>query len=242
MELLELDLTLCNREDHDLCRICRNVDELECSRGGHCAGLRHPIGPGHPDRPQQIGYYLDADDVTRTGYTFHFEGNDEFLFCEDCAYEIEHLADGEVSEPVASGQIDDLHWVIDIADDKFQAWIAAYGPDHGMTMEIEGGNFDTFTEALEASRGKAQELVDAEAANARREVEDDSLREQGRRKHPTDLAVQTSLTVEQLDHILTPGFGEEPPLTVRDYLVDNARMFVGDMVAQLLTSVQLPDG
>lgn len=242
IELIEVDLSLCNLESHELCRICTYVDELSCSRGKHCAGLL--VG----DRPQPVGYYLDGDDRGRSAYTFKFPGNDEFLFCEDCQFEIEHLGPGEVSEPIVEGNVGELHWVVDMVDDSFQAFVMSYGPDHGVIYEDERGVFDTLGEAVEASRGYATTLVELETREDERlQVEEEhqdaiiELRRFGRLKHPTDLAVPTTLDILQLDTIVAPGDVDDPdPITVRSILHDVAREAVAEKVAEMLIAGRIP--
>lgn len=235
-KMIEVDLSECDTHEFGTCKICTDVDELVCSRGRNCAGLR--IG----DRPQPVGFYLDADDIGRTAYTFKFEGNDEFLFCEDCAYEIERLDTDEVSPPIVEGNVDELHWSVDVVNGRFQALVSAYGPDHGLIYEDERGVFDTLTEAVNASRDYATAIIEVEGREEERqsfeEMHDDvivELRRFGRLKHPTDIAVPSSATVEQLNTILFPGDEDDPdPVTVRTVLIEAAREAVIAKVAELL--------
>jgi hypothetical protein len=241
-KMIEVDLSLCNLDSHELCRICTYVDELSCSRGKHCAGLMIA------DRPQPVGYYLDGDDVGRSAYTFKFDGNDEFLFCEDCSYEIEQLEPGAVSDTIVEGNVAELHWMVDMVDGKFQAFVLAYGADHGVIYEDERGVFDTLTEAVEASRGYATTVAELEAReDERMQVEEEhtdaivELRRFGRLKHPTDLAVPSMLNTMQLDTILFPGDVEDPdPTTVRSILHDVAREAVAEKVAEMLIAGRIP--
>ena len=237
-KLIEVDLSECDTHEFGTCKICTDVDELVCSRGRNCAGLR--IG----DRPQPVGFYLDADDIGREAYTFKFEGNDEFLFCEECAAEIEQLDIDEVSPPIVEGNIDELHWVVDVVNGRFQATVMAYGPDRGLIYEDERGVFETLTEAVNASRGYAATIIEVESREEERmefeQTHDDvlsELRRFGRLKHPTDLAVPSSATLEQLNTILFPGDPDDPdPVTVRTVLVEAAREAVIAKVAELLIS------
>ena len=241
-KMIEVDLRECDYHEFGTCRICTDVDELECSRGLFCAGLRHG------DRPQPVGFYLDADDVGRSAYTFKFPGNDEFLFCEDCAYELEHLAVDEVSEPVVEGNVGELHWTVDIVNGRFQALVLAFGPDRGIIYEDERGVFDTLTEAVQQSRGYAQALVEFEAEEDGRmefeQLHEDvivELRRYGRLKHPTALAVPTTLTRAELNTVLYPGDPDDPdPVTVRSMLIDAAREAVNETVANLIIQGRLP--
>lgn len=238
IELIEVDLTECNH--HDLCNICNHVDELSCSRGRHCAGLRLD------GRPAMIGYFMDEDDRGTSAYTFKFEGTDEFLFCEDCAIDIRDNSDG-VTDPILEGQVDELVWVVDIADSRFQAYVATYGPDHGLQWEDERGTFDTLPEAVMAARDHAVAMIaERNAAVDREEFELENhevltvLRKAGRLKHPTSLAVETSLTRAQLDHVVFGGSGEEPPVTVRELLASECYHRTAEMVADMLEGGRIP--
>lgn len=222
IDMIEVDLTECDK--HDSCRICYNVDGLVCDRGRHCSGLR--IG----DRPAPIGYFMDGDDRGTSAYTFRFADNDEFLFCEDCAYDIRETGMEGVTDIVVEGAVGEFGWSVDIAHEKFQAFIATHGPDHGTTWEAEGGVFDTLTEALAASRGHATAMTMAS------DVLDHGT---GRTKHPTDLAVPTTLTVDELDIVLAVT-DDGDPLTVRAMLTDACRILVGDYVAELVEAGKLP--
>ena len=241
-KLIEVDLTECDTHEFGTCRICTDVDELVCSRGLHCAGLR--IG----DRPQPVGFYLDGDDIGRSALTFTFEGgSNEFLFCEDCAYEIERLETDEVSEPIVEGTVGDLHWMVDMSNGSFQAFVMAYAPNHGVIYEDERGVFDTLTEAVEAARGHATTVVELESREDERlQVEEEhqdaivELRRFGRLKHPTDLAVASTLTTIELDTILAPGDVDDPdPVTIRSILIEAAREAVADKIADLVMAGRL---
>lgn len=242
IEMIEVDLTECDTHEFGTCKICTDVDELSCARGKHCAGLQ--VG----DRPQPVGFYLDWDDIGRSALTFKFPGNDQFLFCEECAYEIEHLGPGQVSEPIVEGNVGELHWIVDMVDGKFQAYVMSYGPDHGVIYEDERGVFDTLTEAVEASRGYATTLVELETReDERMQVEEEhhdaivELRRFGRLKHPTDLAIPSMLNTVQLDTILFPGDVDDPdPTTVRSILHDVAREAVAEKVAEMLIAGRIP--
>ena len=238
---IEVDLNECNYHEFGTCRICTDVDELTCSRGSHCAGLTIN------DRPAPVGFYLDADDIGRQATTFRFEGNDEFLFCEDCAYELDNLFIDDVSDPVVEGNVGELHWTVDLYGGRFQALVLAYGPDHGVIYEDERGGFDTLTEAVQASRGYAEAIVELDAEEdgrmALEQLHEDvivELRRYGRLKHPTDLAVPTTLTRAELNTVLYPGSPDDPdPVTVRSILVDAAREAVNAAVADLIIQRRL---
>jgi hypothetical protein len=241
-KLIEVDLTECDTHEFGTCRICTDVDELVCSRGLHCAGLRHG------DRPQPVGFYLDEDDIGRSAYTFKFEGgSNEFLFCEDCAYEIEHLEVDEVSEPIVEGTVGELHWIVDMVNGQFQALVMAYAPDHGVIYEDERGVFDTLMEAVHAARGHATTLVELESRyHELLQVEEEyqdvvtELRRFGRLKHPTDLAVPSTLTAIELDTIIAPGDVDDPdPVTIRSILIEAAREAVAEKVADLVMAGRL---
>lgn len=239
--LIEIDLDECDQHEFGTCRICTDVDELTCSRGVHCAGLM--MG----DRPRPVGFYLDGDDVGRSALTFRFDGDTEFLFCEDCAYELENLPDGEVSEPVVEGTVGGLHWMVDMVDGSFQAFVLAYASDHGVIYEDERGVHDTLHEAVEAARGHATTIAELEEREDERyRVEEEhadaivELRRFGRLKHPTDLAVPSTLDTVQLDTILFPGDQDDPdPTTVRSVLIEAAREAVAEKVADLIMAGRL---
>ena len=232
IDMDEVDLTLCDRGDHDGCRICYEVDNLVCDRGRHCAGLR--IG----DLPQPIGYFMDGDDRGTSAYTFRFADNDEFLFCEDCAYDIRENGLEGVTDPIVSGSVEEFDWFVDVADGKFQAHVAEHGPDHGAVWERDGGVFDTLTDALDGSRGWARLFV-AERDEAMAIDEARLACDVSRSKHPTDLAVPTTLTVEELDFVI--GFyTDDDPTTVRSMLSDACRQVVGEMIADLAESGKIP--
>lgn len=231
IEMIDVDLSVCDRDNHESCRICNEVDNLVCDRGRHCAGLR--IG----DIPAPIGFYLDgyADpEVCRSAYTFRFADTDEFLFCEDCAIDIAENGRSGVTDPIVTGAVDEFDWFVDVADGKFQAFVAVHGPDHGAVWEHEGGVFDTFTEAVDASRGWAQRAVTAIF------VRDLRSTRRLRPNHPTDLAVPTTLTVDELDIVLG-YFGDDDPTTVRSSLIEACRQLVGEMIADLIESEKIPN-
>jgi len=226
IEMIEVDLTLCNQHDANECRICTEVDNLLCDRGRSCAGLR--IG----DLPQPIGYYLDENEVCRSAYTFRFVDTDEFLFCEDCAIDIAETGRSGVTNSIVNGTVDGYDWFVDAADGRFQAFVALHGRDHGAVWEHEGGVFDTLTEAVDASRGWAQRFAREESTCEARDV--------SRSKHPTDLAVPTTLTVEELDFVL--GFyTDDDPTTVRTTLIEACRRVVGEMIAEMFESGKIPN-
>jgi len=238
-KMIEVDLGECNTHEFGTCRICTDVDELTCSRGLKCCGL------SVNDRPAPVGFYLDWDDIGRRATTFRFPGNDEFLFCEDCAVELENLTVDEVSEPVVEGTIGELHWVVDMVNGRFQALVLAYAPDHGVIYEDERGVFDSLSEAVDESRGFAQALVEAETDDDTRmqfEQENDDviseLRGFGRLKHPTDIAVPTTLTRAELDTVLAPA-DHDDPVTVRSLLIEVAREAVHEKIADLIVQGRL---
>jgi len=215
--LIEVDLIECEIHALGECRICTNIDELVCSRGRHCTGMQ--IG----DLPAAIGFYDDADGIGRTALTYQFAGVDDFHFCDDCAYELEHADPTDVVELVG-GDVDGIAWIVDTYDGNFQAWLGSNGPDHGLAWESEGGVFDTFSEAVVASRDRAWEIV---------RYTDESERVAGRVQtvYPHQILVNTGLSVDMLDMVLHPAEHGDSEVTVRSVLVDACRDVVAETVA-----------
>lgn len=230
--LVEVDLNHCEYHTiDDECRLCSNVDELECSRGQWCAGLR--LG----ERPQPVGFYLDENDAHRSALTYAFPGNDiDVFFCEDCAEAIENAPDGEVVERVAAGDVEDISWVVNLFDGEFQAWAMTFSRSGGLSSEQEIGSFGRWTDAVDAARRFCEQIIAAEAAHEAwadllRQHGDviSKLRSLGRLKHPTDLAIPTGRDTRELDRVLNRPTSDEPPVTVRDVLTDAARQAVAQL-------------
>ena len=71
------------------------------------------------------------------------------------------------------------------------------------------------------------------------ECDESADRDVSRSKHPTDLAVPTTLTVEELDFVI--GFyTDDDPVTVRSMLSDACRQVIGVIIADLVESGKIP--